>query len=84
MSNLPAGAEHDERAPFNQPDVNDFTGYCRHCDADEIERIVHDTALDDDLEAAQEAADNQAGLCHQCLKEEQADLMEDDYKFGLI
>jgi len=84
MSDYPAGAAHDSRAPYNQPDLNDFTGMCKYCDAQEIERIVHDTTLDDELEQAQEYADEHAGLCQQCLEEQKADMMEDDYKLGLI
>ena len=52
-TNLPAGAELDPRAPFNQPERN----LCTFCDKDEInelwweieERLIADMSNDGDL-----------------------------------
>ena len=68
-SNLPAGTEHDVTAPWNQ--VNDL---CKYCDRDNIRGIAQEAALDEsDVDEYMEAILEEAGLCKDCFKEEQAD-----------
>ena len=68
-SNLPAGAEHDVTAPWNQ--VDDL---CRYCDQDIIRGMAQEAVLDEsDVDEYMEALLEEAGLCKDCFKEEQAD-----------
>lgn len=69
-SNLPFGAEHDVRAPWNQ--VDDL---CRYCDRD----IIHGMAIEasekqertvEELEATML---EEAGMCGTCYKDQQDD-----------
>jgi len=72
-SNLPAGAERDATAPWNQ--VDDL---CRYCNRDTIRGIAQEAALDEsDVDEYMEAILEEAGLCKDCFKEEQAD--DDDW-----
>ena len=68
-SNLPAGAEHDVTAPWNQ--VDDL---CRYCDRDTIRSMAQEATPDDaDVQEHFEAMLEEADLCRDCFKEEQAD-----------
>ena len=72
-SNLPAGAEHDVTAPWNQ--VDDL---CRYCDQDVIRGMAQEAALDEsDVDEYMEALLEEAGLCKECQKEEDADNNDD-------
>jgi hypothetical protein len=72
-SNLPAGAEHDVTAPWNQ--VDDL---CRYCDQDVIRGMAQEATHDEsDVDEYMEAMLEEAGLCKDCFKEEQAD--DDDW-----
>ncbi len=75
-NNLPAGAEHDPRAPWNAQD------YCRYCDIDQIVNraieLVEDPDDDTAVDAVSESLLNEAGLCHSCKEEETADFRGDD------
>lgn len=68
-SNLPAGAQQDVNAPWNQ--VDDL---CRYCDADIIRGMAVEAATDElDADAYEEAMLEEAGLCRDCFKEQNAD-----------
>lgn len=68
-SNLPAGAEHDVTAPWNQ--VDDL---CRYCDQDTIRSMAQESVPDEsDTEEHYEAMLDEAGLCRECQKEQDAD-----------
>jgi hypothetical protein len=68
-SNLPAGAQQDVTAPWNQ--VDDL---CRYCDQDVIRGMAQEATFDDsDVDEYMEAMLEEAGLCRDCFKEEQAD-----------
>ncbi len=70
MINLPAGAIHDSRAPYN--DTGDL---CRHCDRDTIaEGVPEDT---EDRDVVVEELINDAGLCDPCGEEYVADWLEE-------
>ena len=72
-SNLPTGAEHDVTAPWNQ--VDDL---CKYCDQDIIRGMAQEAVLDEsDVEEHMENMLEEAGLCKDCFKEEQAD--DDDW-----
>jgi len=70
QSNLPAGAETDLRAPWNQ--VSDL---CKYCDRD----IIHGMALEASdkeertVEELEEAMLEQAGMCGTCYKDQKED-----------
>ncbi len=73
-SNLPAGAEQDVNAPWNQ--VSDL---CRNCDRDIIRGMAYESAPDEsDVDEHFEAMLEEADICRDCFKEEQAD-DEDDW-----
>jgi len=73
QDNLPAGAQQDVNAPWNQ--VDDL---CRCCDQDIIRGMAQEAALDEsDVDEYMEALLEEAGLCKDCFKEEQAD--DDDW-----
>ncbi len=69
-SNLPAGAENNPHAPWNQ--VDDL---CRYCDRDIIEGMALENAEHTNwgYEEILEAMLDEADMCHDCFKEEQAD-----------
>lgn len=68
-SNLPAGAEHDVTAPWNQ--VDDL---CRYCDQDIIRGMAQEASPDEaDTDEHYEAMLEEAGLCRDCQKEQDAD-----------
>ena len=74
MSNLPAGAERDPFAPWNQRD-----SLCKYCDREQIQDqlyrvIVLDTTLDEDrIDEIVEEEIYKFPLCPQCAKEEYYD-----------
>ena len=73
-SNLPMGAEKDSRAPWNQ--VSDL---CRYCDQDTIREMAVEAAPDEsDVDEYYESMRDEADLCRDCFKEQQAD-DEDDW-----
>jgi hypothetical protein len=68
-SNLPMGADNSSIAPWNQ--VDDL---CRYCDQDIIRGMAQEAVLDEsDTDEYMEALLEEAGLCKDCFKEEQAD-----------
>ena len=68
-SNLPAGAEQDVNAPWNQ--VSDL---CRNCDRDSIRVMAQEATHDEsDVDEYFEAMLEEADICRDCFKEEQAD-----------
>ena len=69
-SNLPAGAESNPHAPWNQ--VDDL---CRYCDRDIIEGMASENAEETDREYEEilEAMLEEATLCRDCYDEENAD-----------
>jgi hypothetical protein len=68
-SNLPAGAEQDVSAPWNQ--VSDL---CRNCDRDSIRVMAQEAVLDEsDVQEHFEAMLEEADLCRDCFKEQEAD-----------
>lgn len=72
-SNLPAGAEHDVAAPWNQVD-----NLCRYCDRDNIRSMAQEATLDgSDVDDYMETLLEEADLCRDCFKEEQADDNDD-------
>lgn len=79
MSNLPAGAENDPYAPWNQKNK-----LCRYCDKEDIQdelfrAISVDETIDEDRinEIVDEELDK-FPLCPQCAKEEYYDYDEED------
>lgn len=79
MSNLPAGAENDPYAPWNQK-----SKLCRYCDKEDIQdelfrAISVDKTIDEDRinEIVDEELDK-FPLCPQCAKEEYYDYDEED------
>jgi len=68
-SNLPAGAEQDVSAPWNH--VSDL---CRNCDRDIIRGMAYEAVVDEsDVDEYFEAMLEEADICRDCFKEEQAD-----------
>jgi hypothetical protein len=68
-SNLPTGAEQDVSAPWNQ--VSDL---CRNCDRDIIKGMAYEAVVDEsDVDEHFEAMLEEADICRDCFKEEQAD-----------
>ena len=73
QDNLPAGAQQDVNAPWNQ--VDDL---CRYCDQDIIRGMAQEAVLDEsDTDERYEAMLEEAGLCKECQKEEDADNNDD-------
>jgi hypothetical protein len=73
QSNLPTGAEQDVNAPWNQ--VDDL---CRYCDQDIIRGMAQEASLDEaDTDENYEAMLEEAGLCRECQKEQDADDQDD-------
>jgi hypothetical protein len=94
MSNYPAGAEYDSRAPYNQSGTDDL---CIYCDSKEIEFIARSQAqdiatrmnaglldgqesfIDDDFyDACLQDEFESRKQCKQCYLEEHADDWEED------
>jgi hypothetical protein len=72
-SNLPAGAEQDVNAPWNN--VSDL---CRNCDRDIIRGMSQEAAYDEsDVDEYMEAMLEEADLCRDCFKEQEADDQDD-------
>ena len=72
-SNLPTGAINDVRAPWNQ--VDDL---CKYCDRDIIRGMAQEAAPDEsDVDEYMEAMLEEAGLCSDCYKEQEADDNDD-------
>lgn len=72
-SNLPVGAEQDVNAPWN--DVSDL---CRYCDRDIIMGMAQEATPDDaDVQEHFEAMLEEADLCRDCFKEQEADDQDD-------
>ena len=72
-SNLPAGAEQDVSAPWNS--VSDL---CRNCDRDIIRGMAQEAVLDEsDVDEYFEAMLEEADLCRDCFKEQEADDQDD-------
>jgi hypothetical protein len=73
QSNLPTGAQQDVNAPWNQ--VDDL---CRYCDQDIIRGMAQEASLDEaDTDENYEAMLEEAGLCRECQKEQDADDQDD-------
>ena len=69
MDNLPMGADKDVNAPWNQ--VSDL---CRVCDRDIIRGMAMEAVPDEsDVDEYYEAMLEEADICRDCFKEEQAD-----------
>ena len=79
MSNIPAGAQNDPLAPWNQPDK-----YCKQCDSEQLRDILYtqvevEGECDDDcVEEEVEYRLSLHPLCKDCAKEEYYD-HDDDY-----
>jgi len=72
-SNLPMGADNSHIAPWNQ--VNDL---CRYCDQDIIRGMAQEATHDEsDVDEYMEAMLEEAGLCRDCFKEQEADEHDD-------
>jgi hypothetical protein len=73
-SNLPAGAENDPNAPWNEPEL------CRYCDEEYLEDLAQEECKDsqdiDEFEQVYDKILAQVGLCKSCHLVECAD---DDY-----
>ena len=68
-SNLPMGADNSPIAPWNQ--VDDL---CRYCDQDIIRGMAQEASLDEsDVDEHMENMLEEAGLCKDCFKEQNAD-----------
>ena len=69
-SNLPAGAEQDVRAPWNNVE-----GLCRNCDRDIIEGMAMENAdvTNRDYDELLTAMLDESTLCRTCHEEEHAD-----------
>ena len=68
-SNLPMGADNSPIAPWNQ--VDDL---CKYCDRDIIMGMAQESAPDDsDVQEHFEAMLEEADMCRDCFKEQQAD-----------
>ncbi len=72
MSNYPAGATTDPRAPWRDHGMSE---YCRYCDEDQIAELIPEDA--DHREVKIDALKDRAGLCPDCHAEYMADWMED-------
>jgi hypothetical protein len=73
QNNLPTGAQQDVNAPWNQ--VDDL---CRYCDQDIIRGMAQEASLDEaDTDENYEAMLEEAGLCRECQKEQDADDQDD-------
>ena len=75
MNNLPSGAEHDSRAPWNV-DHN----LCKYCDSEEIrENFIEQNkiGLDDEVDEADlEEFREEHVLCEYCYDEHWADMSD--------
>ena len=73
QSNLPTGAQQDVNAPWNQ--VDDL---CRYCDQDIIRGMAEEAVADEsDVTEYMEAMLEEAGLCGDCYREQEADNDDD-------